>query len=115
MQKGAVYEMRWRRVQEVKNDLRLNSIESRALWGEEAETAFRELHACTHKLWVAFVIDLEFTARGVREDPETIMARQSILWPTTAKPEDDQFMVELNEAIGRFEKLAKPHLVFERA
>ena len=113
-QKAAVYQLRWRPVQDAKNELRLNSLEARALLGDEAEAAFREANSCVQKLWAAIIVEWEFERNDVREEAVDIIARRKILYPMATKPEEDSYMVEVNKAVERFEKLAKPHLTFER-
>jgi hypothetical protein len=78
VQIGAVYQSRWRPVQHAKSELRLNSLEARALWGEEAEAAFREVNGCVQKLWAAIMVDWEFERNDVREEPADIIARRKI-------------------------------------
>ena len=115
VQKGVVYQIRSRGVQDAKSELRLNSLEARVLWGDEAETAFREVNGCVQKLWAAIIVDMEFEARDPHEtDRAELMERRGIMYSMAKTPEEDQFMVELNKAIERFERLARPHLVFER-
>ena len=109
-QKGAVYQLRWRQVQDVKSELHVNCLEAQVLWGEVAKSAYQQVNGCIQKLWAAIVVDLEFEAEGVREDPAAMIARKNVLWPMAKTPEEDQFLVELNRAIQRLEELAKPHL-----
>lgn len=110
VQAGAVYQLRWRPVQDAKSELRLNSLEARALWGDEVESAFREANECVCKLWAAITVSREFERHEVQEDPADIIARRKIIYPMATKPEDDEYMVELNRTVERFENLARPHL-----
>ena len=111
-EKRAVYEVRWRRVQDAKSELSVNCFEAQVLWGEEAKAAYQAINSCVQKLWAAIVMEFEFEAHGVTEtDPERLLNRRKVLWPLWAKPEDDQYMVELNRSIQQLEDLVKPHLV----
>ncbi len=114
LEKVAVYEVRWRRVQDAKSELSVNCFEAQVLWGEEAKAAYQAINSCVQKLWAAIVMDMEFEARGVTEtDLANMLDRKKILSPMVATPEDDEYMVELNRSIQRLDDLVKPHLVLD--
>ena len=59
VEKVAVYELRWRRVQDAKSELSVNCLEAQVLWGEQAkaayQAAYQAVNSCVHKLWCAIV------------------------------------------------------------
>jgi hypothetical protein len=106
----AVYGVRWRKVQEAKRELHVNSLEGKVLWGEEPDAAYREITACTQKLWAEITVYIEFKDSGIVEDYQERIRRMKIMHPM-GTPDEDEFMASLDAGIARFEKLARPYLM----
>jgi len=113
-QMNAVYFVRWNKVLEAKSELLVNSLEAEVLWGAEAKAAYLEVGRSVQKLWAAIVVDLDLKDTGQMElDHADAMKRMRIMFPAAATPEEDEYMVELNAAVGKVEKIGKPHLITE--
>lgn len=98
----AVYNLRWKKVNEAESDLKVELWEAEVSWGKNAIQAEKDFHTCIVKIFVALKMHLDFDNSGERsrEDRDLIYDLG----------EEDKFNKEIEQAIKKVEDYLAPHL-----
>lgn len=108
----AVYQLRWRRVQEAMTDLQVEMLEAEVSWGKEVKLKTDPLHICTRKLYISTRRHLRsLNPRLVEQlDPNAREALDHIIFELDAEGSDETFSNEIRNSIETIEEFLKPHL-----
>lgn len=98
----AVYNLRWKKVNEAESDLKVELWEAEVSWGKEALQAEKDFHDCIVKIFVALKMYLDFDNASERRKED-----RDLIYDLGEK---DNFNKELEQAIKKIEDYLAPHL-----
>lgn len=105
---GAVYQRRWKYLQDAMRDLEVESLEAETIWGDEIVRLLKPIRVNVSTLYsniLKYMYHLQ--APNVQIDPKLIEEMDSIIY--TAK-KNDKFSSSLHEAIKQVEDYLRPHI-----
>lgn len=109
------YQNRWNKVDEAKKQFYADRLEGEAIWGKEFIDLFKPIPELENELFSALQTNM------IVRNPESSKAdkdawremsrkKRDVLYDVSNTKKSDEFMSELNDAIGKFEGYLKPHL-----
>jgi len=106
---SAVYKVRWEKISDGMTDLEVNSIEAEVLWGSDIMEALTHLPRLISDLnfnvgW--YLRELSGARAGRTEDIE----RYERYVFSSANPEEDEFALEMANAIKAIDEILRPYL-----
>jgi hypothetical protein len=109
---AAVYQVRWKPVQEAYQALELEVLEAEVIWGPDARAATTAIRKNINSLSTALSLYLaDMQPNGPRMlNAETRDTFERIVFSMVA-PEEDKYWKELNSAVYGIEEVARPHLI----
>jgi hypothetical protein len=111
---AAVYQLRWKKLQEAMSDLEVELLEAEVSWGNEIVDKVKPLRECIAKLYGKIWLhtyELERPTRHVTEASEKNREEVTrvIYWVSDA-PNEDSFSGEVKSAVDQIADFLKPHL-----
>lgn len=111
---GAVYQQRWKYVQECYQALEVEALEAETLWGPGAREAILAIRENVNSLLAALHLYLrdEMQPHGHRIlDDAGRESVERIVFSMSSNPAEDKYLGKLEAAIGQIEKIVRPRLI----
>jgi hypothetical protein len=108
----AVYQMRWRKIQDAMSELSIEALEAEVLWGaKKVKDTINPLRQCVTDLRVDLEDYLHYRhgTKGDLEPGELQRIRKVVFWRSD-NPQKDEFTGKLYSAISQIEATVKPFL-----
>jgi hypothetical protein len=111
---AAVYQLRWKKLQEAMSDLEVELLEAEVSWGEDIVNKVKPLRECIGKLYGKIWLhtyELEHPSRQVTEASEKSREEvtRTIYW-VSDDPKEDSFSGDVKIAVDHIADFLKPHL-----
>ncbi|OLE53103.1 MAG: hypothetical protein AUG51_14975 [Acidobacteria bacterium 13_1_20CM_3_53_8] len=111
---AAIYESRWKQLNEARSNLQLELLEAEVSWGEGIKDKLKPLNECIGKLYATvylYIAELERPSRRTDEVAEKNREESlRILYWVSDNPEEDSFSGKVKGAVEQIETFLKPHL-----
>ena len=108
---GALYQNRFRKVQEAFVEIESVALGAEAIWGVIVKEYLKPLQECAVVLSLniqTYIRELEYTPRRFDEDANTKRFQIIYGWPGD---DSNKFSVEINTAVNKMEQFLKPLLI----
>jgi len=109
---AAVYQNRWKKVDEAVLEFNLISLEAEALWGGDVNKNNHHLLQCTSKLGLTISRYIDAIYHENSYSPEFEQERSEIMYSIPDGSAEDKFNAEITSSVKQIEDFVKPRLSF---